>query len=294
MNCDIEGFIYMFIFPNGKKYVGLTTHTPEKRKLEHLSCSRKSKPKYLVHKAIKLFGEDAFEMVILAHANNKNELTSLEQKYIQEYNTYFINGPGYNMTLGGEGVFGYKFTEEVKHKMSQAKKLFLKNNPTYIEIHKKRMSEYWNEDRKLAMSILKKEQIKNNPQITDKWRKSRGEWTDEERTVHSLVVKENFKNNPERAKQISERMKIFGNTLEGKKRGRPKPFDVYDLNGKYIGTYDYVPFAINDILNEKKILNNVNAKSFGNSVRRVLTGERNHTKGLTFKYIDNTTKIDTS
>ena len=160
----------------------------------------------------------------------------------------------------------------------------VKNNPEAIEKHKEFMKTYWTEEKKLAMSILKKEQHKNNQEIVEKWKKSRGEWTAVERTNHSLLIKEQFKNNPERAKEISKRMKIRTNTIEGKIRGKPKPFDVHTLTGEYIGTYNYVPIAINDILNEKKILNNISEKTLGKSIRRVLSGERNHTKGFTFKY----------
>jgi len=149
----------------------------------------------------------------------------------------------------------------------------------------KKIKKYWTNENKQKMSNLKKEQHKNNPQIVEKWRKSRGEWSDEQKIEHSLIVKENFEKNPERAKQISERMKIFGNTLEGKIRGEPKPFNVHNLNGVYIGTYNYVPFAVNDILNEKKLLNDITETTLGKNIRRVLSGERNHTKGFMFKYI---------
>ena len=147
------------------------------------------------------------------------------------------------------------------------------------------MKNYWTEERKLAMSILKKEQIKNNPQITEKWRESRGEWTKEEKEKQSLLKKEQFVKNPELAKEISKRNKIRGSTLEGKIRGKPKPFIVHTLDGEYIGTYDYVPFAVNSILNEKKLLMDITENTFGKNIRRVLSGERNQTKGFTFKYI---------
>ena len=252
MTEEIDGSIYLYIFSNGKKYVGLTTHNPEKRKNEHLSCSRNMNPKYLVHKAIKLYGEDSFEMIILVKSKNKDELKSLEINYIQEHNTYFENGLGYNMTLGGEGMFGYKFSDEIKLKMSRIRKEILKNNPQIIEKWKESMKNYWTEEKKNELSLLKKEQ---------------------------------FKNNPELSKQISERQTIRGNTLEGKKRGDPKSFDVHNLNGEYIATYDFVPYAVNDLINEKKLLNDITENSLGKSIRRVLLGERNHTKGFTFKYI---------
>jgi len=286
MSEEIDGSIYMLNFENDKKYIGLTTCAPDKRKNEHLSCSRKTNPKYLLHKAIKLYGEDSFEMIILEKTKNIDELKSLEVKYIQEYNTYFENGLGYNMSFGGEGNFGYRFTDEIKKKMSQIRKELIKNKPEILEKWKETMKNYWTEEKKQAMSILKKEQHKNNPEIVEKWRKSRGEWSDEERTTHSLLIKEQFKNNPERAKSISERMKIFGNSLEGKKRGEPKPFEVHRLNGEYIGTYNYPPLAVHDILNDKKLLNNITEKRLGNSIRRVLSGKRNHTYGFTFNYTE--------
>jgi group I intron endonuclease len=284
MTNKIYGIIYKISFPNGKQYIGQTKNSIKQRKGEHISCSRSNKPKYILHKAIKLYGEESFEMIEIANAINKEELNSLEIYYIKENNTYFKNGSGYNMTFGGEGNSGYVFTDEIKKKMSMIKKIYLKNNPEAIKKHKENMKNYWTEEKKLAMSILKKEQHKNNPEIVEKWKKSRGEWSNEERTNHSLLIKEQFKKNPERAKEISKRMKIRANTIEGKLRGKPKPFDVHTLTGEYIGTYNYVPIAINDILNEKKILNNITEKTLGKSIRRVLSGERNHTKGFTFKY----------
>jgi hypothetical protein len=189
------------------------------------------------------------------------------------------------MTLGGEGTFGYVFTENDKLKMSQSKKEYIKNNSVYLINLQKASQNYWTIEKKEEMSMFKKEQIKNNPEITEKWRKTRGEWTIEQKKEHSRIVKEKFAENPKRANDISERMKIFAKTLEGKKRGHPQPFIVH-LNGEYIGTYDYVPYAVDDILN-KKMLINICEKSFGKSIRRVLSGERNHTKGFTFSYINN-------
>lgn len=288
MTDEINGNIYsvyMFIFKNGKKYIGITIRNPEIRKNEHLSCSRKLNPKYIVHRAIKLFGEDSFDMIILETTTSQHELKLLEQKYIREHNTYFENELGYNMTFGGEGNFGYKFSDEIKLKMSVLKKEYFKNNPEMIEKWKEKMKKYWTEEKKQAMSQLKKEQIKNNPEIVEKWRKSRGEWTNEEREKQSLLAKERFKNNPKFAEEISKRQKIRGNTLEGKIRGNPKPFSVHKLTGEYIGIFDYIPFAVNAILNETKILNDISEKTLGKNIRRVLSGDRNHTKGLTFKYI---------
>jgi len=160
---DENYIVYILIFTNGKKYVGITTRRCEERKREHLSCSRNENPKYILHKAIKLYGENSFDMIILETTKNVNELKLLEKKYIQLHNTYFENGLGYNMSLGGEGNFGYKFTDEIKLKMSQIRKELIKNNPEILEKWKETMKNYWTVEKKLAMSILKKEYYKNNP-----------------------------------------------------------------------------------------------------------------------------------
>ena len=125
MTDKIYGIIYKISFPNGKKYIGQTRNSIKQRKGEHISCSRSNKPKYILHKAIKLYGEESFEMIEIANAINKEELNSLEIYYIKENNTYFKNGSGYNMTFGGEGNSGYVFTDEIKKKMSINKKIYL-------------------------------------------------------------------------------------------------------------------------------------------------------------------------
>ncbi len=48
-----------------------------------------------------LFGEDGDWL-----------LNVMEAKYIKIYNSYYISGNGYNMTLGGDGTLGYRFTDE--------------------------------------------------------------------------------------------------------------------------------------------------------------------------------------
>ena len=142
------------------------------------------------------------------------------------------------------------------------------------------------------MSKIKKDFYKNNPEIAKQ---------------HSELMKEKHKNNPEIAEQHSKRMKEYYNKpeirikleeqhiktlykkvmkqllnrkteLQKKIRGKPKPFNVY-YNKNHIGTFDYVPFAI-DFLQKNK-----NITITGCSIRRVLYGERNHTHGYIFTYI---------
>jgi len=66
--------------------------------------------------------------------------------------------------------------------------------------------------------------------------------------------------------------------LQKKIRGQPKPFNVY-YEEILIGTFDYVPFAIN------YLQKNRNITISGGCIRRVLYGERNYTHGYKFKYV---------
>ena len=53
----------------------------------------------------------------------EDELDRLEIHYIAHYHTFYKDGDGgYNLTFGGDGIRGYKFTEKTKAKMSEARK----------------------------------------------------------------------------------------------------------------------------------------------------------------------------
>jgi hypothetical protein len=66
--------------------------------------------------------------------------------------------------------------------------------------------------------------------------------------------------------------------LQKKIRGPPKPFNVY-YGEEHIGTFDYVPFAIDFLQKNKNITIN------GHYIRKVLYGERNKTHGYVFRYV---------
>ena len=69
MTCEIDEkkySVYMLIFTNKKKYVGLTKRNCEQRKKEHISCSRNKNPRYILHKAIKLYGTVCIINVVIA------------------------------------------------------------------------------------------------------------------------------------------------------------------------------------------------------------------------------------
>ena len=111
---------------NNKQYVGMTSKTLEVRWSNHKADARRNKP-WILHKAIRKFGEDNFKIELLEECQVKNldELGIIETAYIEKLK------PEYNMSTGGEGnrgismagekngMFNKKHTEESKAKMRE-------------------------------------------------------------------------------------------------------------------------------------------------------------------------------
>jgi group I intron endonuclease len=103
---------------NGKAYVGITTRKIARRWYEHCyvgnSCGQ------LLNKAINKYGIDAFEIQVVASAKTIPDLKELEKQLIVQYQTKVPNG--YNLTDGGDGLTGYRHTEEQKKRYGDAKR----------------------------------------------------------------------------------------------------------------------------------------------------------------------------
>ena len=100
----MKGFIYKITNKvNGLSYIGQTRKSVEFRWRQH----KNSKDCYDLHKAIREYGEDNFEITTLIECEVE-ELDKWEIYYIAKYNT-FRNG--YNMTLGG-----YSYNPERRYK----------------------------------------------------------------------------------------------------------------------------------------------------------------------------------
>ena len=103
---------------NGKSYVGITTRKIARRWYEHCyvgnSCGQ------LLNKAINKYGIDAFEIQVVASAKTISDLKELEKQLIVQYQTKVPNG--YNLTDGGDGLTGYRHTEEDKKRNGDLKR----------------------------------------------------------------------------------------------------------------------------------------------------------------------------
>ena len=103
---------------NGKAYIGKTAqHNVEKRRInQHLDGNGS----LVLGPAVKKYGKNAFAYEILHDGIIPELLDSYEIEAIKKYNTLQPNG--YNLTIGGEGTVGYKFTAEQCRKMSERRK----------------------------------------------------------------------------------------------------------------------------------------------------------------------------
>jgi group I intron endonuclease len=101
-------------------YIGMTTKSIEHRWKMHLNWAKSMKP-YKIHEALNTFGKDSFIIEQIDSAEDFKKLKELEKKHIKSYNCIYPNG--YNLTAGGQGVLGFKFSEERKQKLSAAGKI---------------------------------------------------------------------------------------------------------------------------------------------------------------------------
>lgn len=107
--------VYMHRFPNGKVYIGITCQRPEARWINGNGYKRQ-----FVYKAIKKYGWENIEHIVLFDKLSKEEAEKKEIELIAEYKT---TDPtvGYNIVMGGNGTIGYHHTDEAKQKMHDAK-----------------------------------------------------------------------------------------------------------------------------------------------------------------------------
>ena len=98
---------------SGKCYVGQTTQRLHRRWHGHLNDARNGSD-YPLHRAIRKYGVNAFTVSVLEQIDS-NFLNDAEITWIKKLNS-FENG--YNLTLGGGGIRGWKHSDAARQKIS--------------------------------------------------------------------------------------------------------------------------------------------------------------------------------
>jgi group I intron endonuclease len=95
------GCIYMATNTvNGKRYIGLTIRTLQDRRWDHQESAARGS-QCVFHRAIRKYGNAAFEWRTLLEDIDAEDLPRLEIMLIRKYETKSPHG--YNLTAGGEG-----------------------------------------------------------------------------------------------------------------------------------------------------------------------------------------------
>ena len=263
------GTIYKIQFPNGKHYIGLTTSSLHKRKKEHKSSAKNDDNGSIVlYKALRKYNMvDIFELIEVDTADTLEELCEKEIRYIQEYKSYYLNGHGYNMTYGGDGINGYVFTEgdKVKNSIRQLERFKDPKEREKLSVSQNKRFEDPKEREKCSKGQLKRFETPESRQKHSISQKKRHEDNPNERKEHSEKIKENYLNNPDL------RLKILD------ARGKNKPFDIYTVDGTFIKTFTYQLEAREYLQKEYNINSTI-------KIGEVLVGRRKTTAGFVFKY----------
>jgi group I intron endonuclease len=117
---------------NGKGYIGIASNGTKRRFIQHKHDARKGADTPL-HAAIRKYGEDNFQIEVIAKSTDWDEICNIEREMIASHNTLTQHGKGYNISTGGEGPFGVKRSGETRRKLSKIAKQWLAGDPSRIK-----------------------------------------------------------------------------------------------------------------------------------------------------------------
>lgn len=130
MSDNVCGIIYKSTnLINGKSYIGKTiqkfdirknTHIRDAKRFYHKGlCDNTNKNICYFHKAINKYGIENFKWEVIFECNDELVLNVMETMKIIVNHSH-VSENGYNLTWGGEGLSGYKHTEETKQKIRKS------------------------------------------------------------------------------------------------------------------------------------------------------------------------------
>lgn len=100
---------------SGKVYIGKTSKEINKRFSSH--CRIRKIPKMAINKAIRKYGPKAFRLEDLGFCLSDATANKAEKELIKYWKT---KGKVYNLTAGGDGLSGYKFTKKQRQRLSKS------------------------------------------------------------------------------------------------------------------------------------------------------------------------------
>lgn len=210
-----EWTIYMYTFPNGKRYIGATTQTLSGRRGSDWS---KYKGNKIFYAAVQEFGPENIEEAILFKGLMENRIAAeLESFFIAAYRTNAnrYNNPsyGYNQSDGGEGTTEKHLGDErIEHLHKMMIGFNLENMGSHpSEEVRRRMSEaQWKKRGPSPLEI--RQELSENMRKYNAEKKQNDENADQQPKKHSIsVVVHNFATGKTlRFPSINSTAKYFG------------------------------------------------------------------------------------
>ena len=101
---------------NGKSYVGISVRTLGERAAQHFKEARLNKHmSSALHSAVRKYGSEMFRFVELRACADADEAKTEERRLIALWK------PEYNLTAGGDGSLGYRWTKEQRAKFKPSR-----------------------------------------------------------------------------------------------------------------------------------------------------------------------------
>lgn len=215
---------------NGKKYIGQTIYTACERFKEHSS----SKDEYPIHCAIRKYGLESFELAVLEDSLEVHKLDEREIYHISNLNT--LAPKGYNLTLGGGGIKGYRHTEITKLKIGEKTKML---DYKSMKERNLKISKYW---------TGRKRSLENRKKCSDLAKLKVGE-------LNPFYGK----------KHTGETKKFISNMNTGRVSNRRKSIVAYGKDCEVV--FESVSHAYDWLLKNEKT-GSPNRRSVGSTIRR--------------------------
>lgn len=135
----VIGSVYLFQnIINGKLYVGKTIENYHQRFSKHMSCALEQKLNNYFYKAVRKHGWENFKKCIIFQTEileKSDDNKKILDEIIREKEVYYISlfntnneDFGYNLTAGGDGLVGFKHSQESCEKMSKSRSGELHSN----------------------------------------------------------------------------------------------------------------------------------------------------------------------
>lgn len=114
---------------NGKIYIGKSVNIYRRWKKHKTLLNTRSHYNKHLRCAWDIYGEDNFEFSIIEQCAQDNDILSIKEKYYIELYSSNNSDFGYNMTNGGDGTFGLKWSDEQRKATSE--RMSGNKNPYY-------------------------------------------------------------------------------------------------------------------------------------------------------------------